>query len=269
MSCIPGGEKEFVKEDTMNTVPMKIVRGIAFLFVVLGLPALSWGIGFEVAVGGWYQDPSGTLAFKPLSPNDFLDVEDDLGYDEEFDVFGRVKLDIPFIPTIYAVATPMKFDGDGAKTFKFGDTVFSGNFSSELKLNQYDIALYYGLPFLETATAGIFNIDLGLDVKIIDFSVEVEGGGIREEESFTLPAPLVYVGVQLRPLDYLAFEAEGRGLAYSGDHFYDLIGRVKVKPFGPFFIAGGYRYQDLDFDEDDVIVDVDIGGPLVEAGLEF
>jgi outer membrane protein len=262
--AFPGGEKHLVKED-----PMKTVRWIAFLIIVLALPGLSYGIGFEVAVGGWYQDPSGTLAFRPLSPNDLLDLEDDLGYDEEFDVFGRVKLDIPFIPTIYAVATPMKFDGDVSRSFNFGGQPFTAGASSEITLNQYDIALYYGLPFLETATMGVFNIDLGLDVKIVDFSVEMEEGSIRAEESFTLPAPLVYVGVQLRPLDYLAFEAEGRGIAFEGDHYYDLIGRVKVKPFGPFFIAGGYRYQDLDFEEDGVIVDAEIGGPFVEAGLEF
>jgi outer membrane protein len=248
---------------------MKIVKAITVVFILLALPGLSYGIGFEVAAGGWYQDPSGTLAFGPIPPNDFLDLEDDLGYDEEMNFLGRVKLDIPFIPTIYAVATPMKFDGDVSSSFTFGGQSFTAGASSEMKLNQYDIALYYGLPFLETATMGVFNIDLGLDVKIIDFSVEVEQGAIREEENFTLPVPLVYIGMQLKPLDYLAFEAEGRGIAFEGDHYYDLIGRVKVKPFGPFFIAGGYRYQDLDFDEDGVIVDEEIGGPFVEAGLEF
>jgi hypothetical protein len=80
---------------------------------------------------------------------------------------------------------------------------------------------------------------------------------------------MVYLGVQLEPFDWLAFEGEGRGIGYSGDYYYSLIGRLKLRPFGPFFIAGGYRYDDINIDYQDVLIDAGFGGPFAEVGFEF
>ena len=106
-------------------------------------------------MGIWRQDPSGDIGYKGES----LSLDNELKYDTKSKVFGRVKIDMPLvIPNIYLMATPMKFDGDGSKNanFTFGDKTFAGNapFSSSLKLDHYDVALYYGLPFLKTATLG-------------------------------------------------------------------------------------------------------------------
>jgi outer membrane protein len=138
-------------------------------------------------------------------------------------------------------------------------------------MNHIDAALFYGLPFLETGTGGILNIDLGLNVRTIDFETKIkqEATGLEESESYLLPLPMAYLGVQLRPLEWLAFEGEGRGIGYGGDYYYSLIGRLKIKPFGPFFVAGGYRYDAIDIDYEDVVVDAVIGGPFAEVGFEF
>jgi hypothetical protein len=80
---------------------------------------------------------------------------------------------------------------------------------------------------------------------------------------------MIYLAALLKPVDWLGFEVEGRGISYSGDHYYDLIGRVKVRPMEMLFFAGGWRHQDLELDEDDVQVDVEFGGPFLEAGIEF
>ena len=62
------------------------------------------------------------------------------------------------IPNIYLMATPMEFEATGSKSvnFTFGDRTFTGNtnFTSSLQLDHYDIAFYYGLPFVKTATLG-------------------------------------------------------------------------------------------------------------------
>jgi outer membrane protein len=252
------------------------------MLFLLAVPASSFAIGIEAALGGWYQDPEGTLALKPISLIDEIDIDKEAGYDEEFRVMGRVKIDMPLVlPNIYVMATPMMFDGTGSKgaNFKFGDIQFDAAlpFSSEVTLNHYDIALYYGIPFLDTATAGMLNVELGLNARIVDFNAEVTGTeaitGITrtEKESFTTAAPLVYVGAQIRPVDWLSIEGEGRGIAYSGDHYYDLIGRVKVKPLGPLpvFISGGWRYEDIKIGIQDIEANVDIGGPFAEVGIEF
>jgi hypothetical protein len=80
---------------------------------------------------------------------------------------------------------------------------------------------------------------------------------------------MFYLGAQLKPVKYLSLEAEARGIAYSSNHYYDLIGRLKVQPFGPLFIAGGYRYEEVKVDQSDVKANITLKGPFLELGLVF
>lgn len=247
--------------------------GIVLVFV---LPAASFAMGLELAVGGWRQGPEGDVSYEAVTGTDSLDLERDLNYDNENRFMGRLKFETPlFFPNIYLMATPMEFDGRGRKavSFKFGDVSFSGNvdFYSKIVLDHYDVALYYGLPFLKTATAGVLNAELGVNVRVVDFKAEVkqDDTGLRETKSMTLPVPMGYLALAIRPFDRIALEAEGRGVAYSGNHYYSLIGRLRVKVFGPLFAAGGYRYEDIKIDEEDVEAEVTFAGPFVEIGFKF
>jgi outer membrane protein len=250
----------------------KRVLWLAVLFWIMAA-ASAHAFGVEVAVGGWRHDPGGEVGYKAAGPGDLLNVENELGYGRETRVLGRAKIDMPlFLPNIYLMAAPSEFEAEGAKAipFRFGDQIFSpGNFYSKLKFDQYDIALYYGLPFLRTATGNILNIDIGINVRLIDLEAEIRQTLVAEKEKATLPIPLVYLAVQLTPLDWLSVEAEGRGLSIGGDHMYSLIGRVRLDVFGPVFVAGGYRYDRIDVDEDDVEVDFTLKGPFAEIGLRF
>ncbi len=235
--------------------------------------------GIEFAVGGWQQSISGTLAYEALSDLDVIDLEDDIRFDDETAVFGRLKIDMPaFLPNIYLVAAPMKFEGTGSKsaTVNFGGTEFSANadLDAEITLNQYDLALYYGLPFVQTASLGKFNVDVGLNVRLVDLkarlSGEVSGGGTAEEEqSLSIPVPMLYLAFQIMPTDWLAFEVEGRGIAIGDNNLYSLIGRVRYSFAGPMFVAAGYRTDMVDVDEEDVVVDADFKGPFLELGFKF
>ena len=50
---------------------------------------------------------------------------------------------------------------------------------------------------------------------------------------------------------------------------YSLLGRLRYNVAGPVFLAGGYRFDKVDVDEDDVVVDADFSGPFIEAGLKL
>ncbi|MCX7793466.1 MAG: TIGR04219 family outer membrane beta-barrel protein [Thermodesulfovibrionales bacterium] len=246
------------------------------IIVSLLIPAIAGAIGFEASIGAWNQDPEGYVSYKPVTSADRLDIEQDLNYDKETKVFGRLKIDMPLvIPNIYLMATPSRFDGRGQKdvSFKFGDKTFNANvpFDSEVQLDHYDIALYYGIPGLKTATLGILNIELGLNARIIDFYAEVKQPttSISASKSATIPVPMVYAGIQVEPVDLLKIEGEFRGIAYSSNHYYDIIGRLKLNPFGPLFIAGGYRYEDVKIDYSDIEAEFKLKGPFLEAGIEF
>ncbi len=255
---------------------MKKMCWIVSLLILIVLPASSHAIGLEFAVGGWYQDPGGDLAYKGLGVDDTLSIENDLKYDSEFRFTGRAKIDMPLvIPNIYVMATPMSFDGTGTKTidFNFGDINFSRNvaYYSKVDLNHYDIGLYYGLPFLGLATLKTLNVDLGLNFRIVDFAAEIKQDSLNltESESFIVPIPMIYLGVQIKPVKRFSIEGEGRGIMIGGNKWFSLIARLKVKIFGPVFAAAGYRYDAIDIDESDVKFDATIDGFFFEAGAEF
>lgn len=255
---------------------MKKIIPLLCLMFILSIPATSFSWGLEFAGGAWYQGPSGTMSFDKSTNEDDLDLKDDLNYDDKWKAFGRLRVDTPlFFPNIYLMYTPMKWDETGNKNvnFKFGDQEFQADtdFDSELKLNHFDVALFWGLPFINTATADVLNIDLGLNVRMMDVKAEIEQKDfdLKESVSYFLPLPMLYTGLQFKPLKYVALEFEGRGIGWSSNYYVSLIGRLKVKPYGPFFVAGGYRYDNVKIDYDDLDIDAKFQGPFAELGLEF
>ena len=235
-------------------------------------PAVSLAIGIEGSIGVWNQDPEGYISYK----GDSLDVDRDLRYDKKTKPFGRVKIDAPLIlPNIYLMATQSKFSGRGQKdiNFRFGNQNFNANvpFDSELKIDRYDVALYYGVPGLRLLTAGILNVEFGLNARIIEFSAKVvqPQTNTSASKSATIPVPMVYAGVQISPVGLVSLEGELRGIGYGSNRYVDAIGRLKVRFFGPAFVAGGYRYEELKIDYSDIRSKVKVKGPFVEAGLQF
>lgn len=255
------------------------IRIAGILLALCLAPFSTLAAGIELSIGGWKQSPSGDLSIKAVSSLDNLSIKNDLKYGEETRLMGRIKIDTPLLfPNIYLMATPMSFKEIGSKntTFQFGDATFNGNapFTSELKLDHYDVGFLYGIPLLNTATAGILNIDLGLNARIIDFKARITGQDtnnqtVTESKAMVIPVPMLYAGFQVKPVKWIALEGEARGIAYGKNHYYDLIGRVKVKPYGPLFGAAGYRYEKVKIDVEDVKAKVDFGGPFAEVGLEF
>lgn len=47
------------------------------------------------------------------------------------------------------------------------------------------------------------------------------------------------------------------------------IDRSYVHIAGPLFAAAGYRYEKVKIDEEDVLADIEISGPFLEAGFSF
>ena len=274
----------WLNDNSERGVYMKRFLFLIILVVLSAIPVSAFalpGIDVEVAIGGWMQTPSGDLSYVSGIPgvNDTLDLETDLGFDDETRIMGRVKIELPIVPNIYLVAAPMEFEGSNTvdRVFTFGDESFTAGttISSKLTLNQYDVGLYYGIPFLKTATLDRLGIDLGINARIMEIKAEITDSplgstvALTEEKSVTVPIPMLFLAVQFKPVERFAIEAEARGLSVGDNKIFSVIGRAKATVFGPAFVAGGYRYDAIDIDEEDVRVDVSFSGPFLEAGVSF
>ena len=252
----------------------------AVLILSVGIAGNAFGFGAELAIGGWQQSIGGTLGYEIVDSGDIIDLEQDFEFDDELRLFGRANIDLPlFFPNIYLIAAPMEFEGTGSKSVEitYGDIDFAADaeLDAKLTMNQYDISLYWGIPALKTATNGIFNIDLGLNIRIIDLEASLAGeealtsANVEESVSETVPLPMLYVAFQIEPIDELAIAVEGRGLSIGDNKLYSVIGRLSYQFAGPVFAAAGYRFDTIEIDEEDILVEIDFSGPFAEIGLIF
>jgi outer membrane protein len=257
----------------MKRVHRYIVCLLVLSMIMIPYKALAF-FGVEAAVGYWRQAPSGTVQYQ----GDSLDLKNDLNLGDSNQVVARLKVELPLVlPNIYVMATPMSFSGTNQLTvpITYGNTTFQANspIQSSFKLDHDDLAFYYPIPLLKTATLGKLNIELGLDARYIDYDGSITGSvaGVTETSSkqATIVLPMIYAGVQVKPISTFSIEAEFRGMDYGSRHYYDYIGRLKVMPFGPLFISGGYRSEQARIDQSDLYANIKVSGPFVEAGVSF
>lgn len=253
----------------------KILCLLAVLAMLTPAPAAALPfMDIEGSVGGWKASPSGDMKYKG---NRFLDLGDDLNFNDEEDLTARLKIGMPLvIPNLYLMATPLEYKGTGDNSsFTFGDIKLEESypFKSRLTMDHYDVGLFYNLPFLKTLTLDRLNLEAGVNARIIDAKAVVEQEtqteSLYETKSETFPVPMIYLGLGVNPAERLGLEAEIRGISYSDYEIVSMIGRLKVKAVGPLFVAGGYRYDAYDIKEDDLVIDVNFSGPFLETGLDF
>lgn len=258
--------------------------GILLITVVLLLlvPAQSRAM-LEIAVGAWDQNIQGDLYYNLYNTApDQVDMERDLDLEDDIRGVGYLKLELPVLPSLYLGITPMEFTGSGQRDrpFIFGDYTFLADrpLKSRVRLNHFDIGLYYSLSFPDMASMKNVKVDLGLNLRTAELDVSVTGavaaagGGEklqRESEDYTLPLPMLYGAIQITPVERISVEFEGRGVSLSSDHLISVLGKVKIRTGGALFFAVGYRYDDIRLDEDELNVDSNVRGLFCETGLEF
>ena len=235
-------------------------------FALLASPAGAAEI--EAAVAYWGQAPAGSLSYQ----GDNLDLKRNLNYGEQGKVQVRLKVHMPaFLPNAYFMATFSKFTAQSTLShpFTFGQVAFNGGqtFSSILKLNHYDLAAYYSL--LPRPVRGLVNVEAGVNARVVDFVAQIDQGATEVLQTSTIVVPLLYIGAQFKPVRSVSLEAETRGMVFAREHYLDIIGRVKFFPMRPFFVAAGYRYDEMRLKRHDINASVKLAGPFVEAGAAF
>ncbi len=248
--------------------------------IVATLAALSSGIAqadflrIEAGAGIWQSEPSGTITYKVSGNSDTLSASDQLGYQEEniSYLWLNVKHPIPLLPNVRLEYVTPNFEGNTKKGFTWAGDNYTINTNSKLELQQTDIVLYYNLldnTFWAT-------LDLGLDLKLIDYSYELRNASNAYSDSGNLPIPMLYARTRAQiPMTGIGLEADIKFIGYGDTQLYDFRAKVDYTfDFVPVIqpaIELGYRTQKFKIDEDgeDTKVDFEFSGIYGGVMLRF
>jgi len=144
-------------------------------------------IDVDVTANSWQAGPSGTVQ----SGGNAIDVEDDLGYDDESHTGFAVRFahPIPVIPNLRLRYNDIEHKAQGQirTTTQFGGQTYvaNENVDSRIDLTHYDYTIFY------TAPVPIVTLDLGFNVKHFDgqFDIEATGGTRKESVKLTSSCP--------------------------------------------------------------------------------
>jgi len=235
-------------------------------------PGLADVLGVEVGAGGWAYDISGTARYKTKDSANDIDVNQDLGYDDDSlgYIYAVLEHPVPLLPNIRISYANVDSNASGTlrNTVIYGDIIFNANENvrSSVELKQTDVTLYYEV------LDNVVSLDLGLNAKYIDSKAEIRGetsGSESADVSGWVPMLYAAVGADL-PFTGLAVNAAGSLIQYQDSKFYDYSISARYTSPWRLGVDVGYRAIKLDLDDfDDSFADVEFDGPYAGLHLSF
>jgi hypothetical protein len=220
--------------------------------------------------GGYYKlDASGDVGIG----GDVVDIEDDLGIDDADGFFAEAALQLGDF-RLFTSYMPISFSGSNvlSEDIDFDDeTFFAGrNIDGEVDIDIYEAGLAWFLINLDDLP---LRIQFGPEVavKYIDTKVEMQDKGLdlQVSESVGVPIPSLGARARIAIADYFGVVGRVGYLSYKGNSLTDIDAQIEFSPIPFVAIFGGYRYLDMDIDEDDILIDAKFSGPHAGALIRF
>ena len=229
-------------------------------------------LGARLGVNYWDFDINGKARYQSTNPADDIDVNNDLGYNNDTltSFYAILEHPAPLIPNIKVVGTSIDSDANGtlSSNFSWGNTVFTINedVQSAVQLDQIDVALYWRI------LDNVANLDIGINAKYLDMDATITGATSGSDTaSASGLVPMLYAGVGIDlPLTGLGVSADGAYIGFEGSKFYDFTLRATYD--SPWFLGveAGYRKLKLDLDDfDNSYADIEFDGPYLGAYVHF
>ncbi len=169
---------------------------------------------------------------------------------------------------------PISFSGSSvlSRDIDFNGETFSGGrrIDSDLDIDIYEAGLAWFLINLDDLPLRI-QVGPEVAVKYIDTRIEMQDKafGIDESESVGVPIPSLGARARIGIADYLSVVGRVGYLEYKGNSLTDIDAQVEYSPIPLVGIFAGYRYLDMDIDEDDLLLDAKFSGPHAGALIRF
>ena len=267
---LPGTEG-VLKGDKMKKI-LILCLGVLTLMAT-ALPAQ----GFEAGVRAnyWFPSLDGDITYSDNSlKGTKLDLQDDLGFDDEYYPFGEIFLGLGDHHLSFSF---YRADYKGTETLDQdinfgGDTFFAGEkIKSTLEYDVYDLTYQYDVLDLENVLAG-FSLGLVGRVRVFDFEAEIrsESTGLRQKEDYTLPLPMLGLNFHLGILaDILEARILATGMGYWDGYMIDAQAELSFTPIPFVDIQAGYRTFFIDADTNDLKLNYNTSGLYAGITVSF
>ncbi len=258
---------------------MKRLVALVLVFSAVFVPAANALplADFDVSVGMARPAPSGDFKYGSGSTITTMNLKDTLNMDTGSSTILRldVKHAIPILPNIYIHHLPIKVEGakDLASSVTFGTQTFSATtrVTSVLDMGQDDVGLYYSIPLVKSLTVNMLELKAGLNVRVMNFKASLASAlpAKSEEKSFTAPIPMLYLGLDLNPIDLFSINAEVKTLSVGGNGITDYAAELRIKPLRILYIGVGYASETIKIDSNDINANISFAEPYVVVGAQF
>lgn len=225
-------------------------------------------LGVYAGVASWQQNVSGNVASGITD----LDVEDDLGVDDDNNNMFYVALEhpVPMLPNVRVQHADITLGGDNAltRTIEFNGNSFTvaEQITTDIDLTQSDAVFYYEV------LDNYLTLDLGLAARYVDGFVEVSSSTNNASAEFSGVIPMVYAQVRVDlPLTGFWVGGQAQGMAYDGNELLDANAQVGWESALGLGVEVGYRAFKLELDEFDEVdsAEIDIDGVYVGLNYHF
>jgi len=238
----------------------------AALALALPFSAQADIIGVTAGAYSWNQDWSGDLRGDETG-DDKIDLEDDLGFDDERanSIYVALEHPIPLLPNIRIASTDMELSETGtlSRQRNYQGKEFQQNtqVDSTFDLSHIDATLYYEI------LDNVISLDVGLTARQFDGKAEITGTTTSGTETATadidFTIPLLFVGARVDlPLTGLYATGEIHGLKIDDDSIIDTKLGIGYE-VGIFAVEAGLRSFEIDAEDDDAEFNMTVEGAFL------
>ena len=224
--------------------------------------------GVYAGAGSWQQKFSGDTTSGIIN----IDVEDDLGLDDETNNVFYVALEhpVPGIPNLRLqyVSLDTSASNTLTRTIDFNGTVFSvsDDIATQIELTQADAVLYYEV------LDNWLSLDIGVNARYIDSTFGIASSTESASAQFTGVVPMLYGKARFDlPFSGAWAAIEAQGIGYSGNSLIDASALVGWEsPLGLGAELGWRTYRlELDGADDFDQLNLDVSGLYAAINFHF
>lgn len=202
-----------------------------------------------------------------------IDVQSDLGFDDSDDFYLEAAVQLGSF-RLFGAYMPVSFSGDGVLTkdvsFNGETFVTDSRVESSVELDIYEAGLAWYAINIDNLP---IRLQLGPEVavKYVDANLEMKSDifGLKESSTVSVAIPTLGARCRLALSDFLGIVARAGYLEYDGNSFLDAEAQLEFSPLPLVGVFAGYRYLDIDVEEDDVFIDVEFDGPYGGVLIRF